>query len=126
MPLELLPITDAQHLRVALVRDRGQRFNERQAELLQALPRIIDHHFAIAQSIYAELTGTDHWKPSPEAAIRAAAKLYQLWGYVDGLIYGKGEGQLSSDVLSGFRRQWNDKCDQAFGDLVGATLKLQQ
>lgn len=126
MPLDLLPITEAQQLRVALVRDRGQRFQEQQAELLQTMPRLIAHHFETAKTVYTELTGTDRWRPTPEAAIAAAAKLYQLWGYVDGLIYGKGERVLSPDVLDAFRRQWNDMCDQAFGDLVGQTLKMQR
>lgn len=58
------------------------------------------------------------------AASRIAAEMYGCRQFVSGVIQGRLH-KMEEQAVATLKREWEERWDTAFGDLVGETLKLQ-
>lgn len=115
--------------------DRGKRYDEECIRNAEHIAKTIDLNMKLSQekweSIYhlwhrvrTNNTCADAATTAERKAVRWAAELYALRSFVAGVIRGRlhkmAEGHIESQVA-----KWEDKWDQAFGDLVGEILNMQ-
>lgn len=117
MDLNLIPT----EMRADRMAQHERKVREVRQDAALIIQRRTDEALEIVRDLDNAVLQPRLWNP-----IYYAAKLWHLWGYVDGLIYGMTDKLLSPNESSDLREQWRKSCDHNFGEKIGKILGFNE